>query len=262
MALPTGPRGLLTGASYVPRGTLFLLRHPKAWPYALLPVLFNGLLFAGFVIAGWFLLDDVHAWMLGDPAATDLEGWRRLAGGSLSVLAGIASFLLLLFTAIVGTFLVGALLAGPFQEKLSEVIEELATGQPLPDEPFSLRTLSMDALGAFRSAVERLGIFAVIFVPLFALSLVPVVGLIGAAGALLYTAFFLALGFVDPILSRRRIPLKKKIGHGRRLLAPWMGFGFALLAMLLIPVLQLLASPALVTAGTLLWLDAQDERGG
>jgi len=252
----------LVGASYVLRGAAFLLRHPKAWIYAMLPIACNGLLLALFLVGAWFVLDDVHGWMMGDPAAADEAAhWlRRLAGGSLNALAWVASFLLLLFVSIVGTFLLGAVLAGPFQEKLSEVIEELATGQPLPDEPFSLRTLSMDVFGAVKSAVERLGIFLVLFVPLFALSFVPVIGLAGAAGTFVYTSFFLALGFVDPILARRRIPLMEKIGHGRRLLSPWMGFGFALFAMLLVPLLQLLASPALVTGGTLLWLDSEGER--
>ena len=87
-----------------------------------------------------------------------------------------------------------------------------ATGRPPPDEPLSLRTLSKDGVRAVRSAVQRLTLFSLLYVPLFFLSLVPVVGLVGLAGTLIYSAFFLALNFTDPVLERRKLPLPRKVG--------------------------------------------------
>jgi len=254
----TGVAGFLRGAAYPLRGIRWLVSHRDAWPYALLPALVNGAIVLILALAMISQFDAVFAWLQPDALEAAVEGlpwwktfWRPVANGLLGFVAGV----MLVGASILGGLLVGAILAGPFHEKLSEVVESIATGQPPPDEPINLRTLSKDAYRAMASAVQRLLLFSVFYIPLLFVSFLPVVGLVGVAGTLLYSAFFLALNFSDPALERRKMPTRDKLSWARGALAPWMGFGAGLLGLMLIPLLGLVLAPAFVTAGTLLWLD-------
>jgi len=243
------PLHFVKGASYVPRGLWFLLRHPRAWPFAALPLLVNGLLLVGFLFGAWHLHDDAMGWI----GPEDPAGW-------LVVPLWIGAFLVVVLGAVLATLLLGGILAGPFQEKLSEVIEGLASDSPHVEEELSLRSLAMDALGAMRGATERLGLFVLFVIPLMALSLVPVVGLLGLALLYCWSVFFLALQFSDPYLARRKLPRMEKITRLREQLAMSMGFGVALTLLMLVPLLQIVLSPALVAGGTLMWVDADAQR--
>ena len=255
-----GPVGFLRGLSYPLRGVRWLARNRAAWPYAVLPALVNGLVLLALLILAFTNFSEIHAWIRPDWAEAGQEGarWYAAAGRAvLNVLIGLVTTGLLVGGTLLGGILVGAIIAGPFHEKLSEVVERIATGQPPPDEPLSLGTLTRDVGRAIRSAVQRLSLFALLYIPLFFLSLIPVLGVIGLAGTFVYSAFFLALNFTDPVLERRKIPLPKKIGWASDSLAPWLGFGVALMGVMLVPLLQLVLAPALVTAGTLLYLDVE-----
>jgi CysZ protein len=238
------PMGFLQGASYVPRGLWFLLRHPVAWPFAVLPLLVNAVLLIGFLFGAWLLHDNVSAW-IGPDAPPQ---W-------LAVLVWIGALLIVLLGAAVSTLLIGAILAGPFQEKLSEVIEGLASDDPLVEEGLSVAVVARDALRTVRDSIEQLAVFLLVFLPLLASSFLPVVGI--AALVLLYawSSFFLALQFSDPYFARRKVPRMEKIGRLREQWAMSMGFGFALTALMVVPLLQIVLSPALVVGGTLMWID-------
>ena len=253
-----GLSGFFAGLTYPVRGIRWLLAHREAWPYAALPALVNGLIVLVLAAIAFAQFDALFAWIQPDALDVVVDGapwwktfWRPIANGLLALIVGI----LLVGASILGGLLSGAILAGPFHEKLSEVVESIATGEPAPDEPLTLRTLSMDARRAVSSAVQRLSLFALFYVPLLLLSLIPVIGLVGVAGMILYSAFFMALNFADPTLERRKLNLRAKLAWARGSMLPWMGFGAGLLGLMLIPLLGLLLAPAFVTAGTLLCLD-------
>lgn len=255
----TGLRGYLAGLSYPLRGIKWLASHREVWPYALMPALVNGLIVLMIGLLCFQQFDALFAWVQPDTLGAATDGlpwwktfWRPIANGLLGFVVSIV----LVGASILGGLLSGAILAGPFHEKLSEVVESVATGQPPPDEPINLHTLSKDAYRAVASAVQRLALFLAFYVPLLIISLIPVVGLVGLAGTLVYSAFFLALNFTDPALERRKINLRAKLRWARASLLPWMGFGTGLLGLMLIPLVGLVLAPAFVTAGTLLWLDA------
>ena len=255
-----GVAGFLRGVAYPFRGIGWLLSNRAAWPYAVLPAIVNGVILLALGLYAFANFGDIYAWIQPDWAVASAEGaWYASAGKAvLNFLIGVVTTGLLVGLTLLGGILVGAILAGPFHEKLSEVVERIATGKPPPDEPLSLKTLTKDVGRAIRSAVQRLTLFALLYVPLFFLSLIPVVGLVGLAGTLVYSAFFLALNFTDPVLERRKLPLPKKIAWASESLAAWLGFGAALMLVMLVPLLQLVLAPALVTGGTLLYLDVEE----
>ncbi|MCO4774200.1 MAG: EI24 domain-containing protein [Deltaproteobacteria bacterium] len=254
----TGVPGFLRGLTYPLRGIRWLLANRAVWPYALMPALVNGTIVLILAGIAYTQFDVFFAWVQPDfleAADADLPWWKTFYKPIANVLIGLVVGVLMFVMSILGGLLSGAVLAGPFHEKLSEVVESVATGEAPPDEAFNLSTLSRDAVRAVMSAVQRLSLFGVFYVPLMLLSLIPVVGLVGVAGTLTYSAFFMALNFSDPALERRKINLRQKLRWARHSIAPWMGFGAGLMLLMLIPLLGLVLAPAFVTAGTLLWLD-------
>ena len=170
----------------------------------------------------------------------------------------VLSFLLATGGALVTALVIAAALAGPFQERLSEVVEQLSTGETVVGEKLTPKTLARDGARGLSGALQRAALFGAVYVPLLALSFLPVIGVVGAAGTLLYTSFFGALNFMDPSLERQKLPLRRKIAWGRERMAPWLGFGAALVGLLFVPLVGLLLTPAFVTGGTLLWIDARE----
>jgi CysZ protein len=254
----TGVNGYLSGLTYPWRGIRWLATHRQVWPYALMPAVVNGLIVLVIGVVALQQYDALFAWVQPDALKVFPDAlpwwktfWRPVANGLLGVVLSI----LLVGASVLGGVLSGAILAGPFHEKLSEVVESVATGSPPPDEPLSFRTLSQDAYRAVASAVQRFSLFLTFYIPLLLISFIPFVGLVGVLGTLVYSAFFLAMNFTDPALERRKFSLRKKLGWAQASLVPWMGFGTSLLVLMLIPLVGLVLAPAFVTAGTLLWLD-------
>ena len=272
----SGLRGFLAGLTYPFRGLAFLATNRASWRYAIIPGLVNfGVLLVAFVVS-MFLVDDLAAWLRPEVldaavAAPSAQGGffvnllgsaREVAGvagrGLGTVVLYLLSFLLAAAGAIVGALVLAAALAGPFQERLSEVVEQLATGRALESEKLTPKSLARDGVRAVSTALQRVTLFSVLYIPLFAVSIIPGVGVVGAAGTLVYSSFFGALNFMDPTLERRKLPLRSKLTYARARLAPWLGYGTALLAVLLVPFVGLLLTPAFVAGGTLLWLDTPD----
>jgi CysZ protein len=252
------------GAGYPLRGFVYLARNTRAWPYALLPAALHLVVLLALGTAAYFLIDDVYSAVRPDSLAqplVDAAWWQTILRGLLKALVAVAAFLLVAAGALLGTLLVAAVAAGPCNEQLSEVIELLATGSVPPDEPLRLGGLSRDTARAVVSALQRLTLFGVVYVPLLLLSVVPVLGVVGAVGTFLYSCFFLALNFLDPVLDRRKLGLREKLRWSRSVLGAHMGFGFMLFGLMLVPVVNLLIAPCFVVGGTLLWVDLLGLRG-
>jgi CysZ protein len=248
-----GARGLLMGFACPFRGALFVLGRPATWGRAAVPALVNGLVLLLFVGLALLFLDDLRDLIL--PASLEaIEGWK---GTAVTIVASVLSFVGCLAAAVIGGLLTAAILAGPFAELLSERIEALYRAVEPEDPPFSMGLFARDAARGALGAVGRLLIFGCVYIPLLLASLLPVIGLLFAALTLVYSAFFLAMNFVDPILDRRRLTLGAKVAWARRNLAPWLGFGAASFLVLFIPVANLVIAPALVAGGTLLYVDVE-----
>ncbi len=245
-----GPRGFFRGLLYPFRGAAFLLKRPRTWGRAAVPAAVNGLLLVLFVGLAMFFLDELRALILPERLEL-LEGWK---GTTVTVLATIVSFVLCVLAAVVVALISAAALAGPFAEFLSEQVEDLYRGQT-DDEPFSLRTLGKDIVRGVVGAVGRLAIFGCVYIPLLMASFLPVIGFLFAALTIVYSGFFLAMNFADPVFERRKWNLAAKLGWARANLAVWLGFGLACFGLMLVPLANLLLTPALVAGGTLMFVD-------
>jgi CysZ protein len=156
---------------------------------------------------------------------------------------------------MLGCIAVANLIAAPFNDALSEAVEEIETGHPSP--PFSVARLLRDLGRTLRLELTKLVIYASVMLPALVVSwLLPGVGqLLYMAFALLFTSLYMALDYVDWPASRRRYDLRERLALLRVRPLMTLGFGFAVAACLFVPLLNLLFMPLAVAGGTRLFLD-------
>jgi CysZ protein len=251
-------RRVAAGAWHVPAGFAILVRNPRLWPLAALPVALAVILMFLGAVLGIFLIPRVEAQF--GPTPGEHPVWIELPAS------------LLLWTAMVGTgvFLglgVALLLATPALEQLSRQVEARVRGAPVDSSRSLVWELAQSLRGGFYFLLAAPGVFL--------LGLIPV---IGPFFSVLWGGRAVALQMTDPALTRRGLSLRERWRWHREWLPESQGFGLAGMIGLLVPVANLLLGPALVAGGTLLVLsleplgssetteippprDAPDERG-
>ncbi len=257
--LPPGIRGFFKGLAYPFRGVGWLAKHRAVWPWAIVPLMVGAVALVGCLTGAMFFVDDLYLRLLPDwaVAAPDLAWWKAAGHGLTRFFVGLGAFLLTSGAGLLGALGTIAVLGGPFNEFLSEAVEREATDQDV-GEPLHWKQVLVDVSRGALGSLGRLTLWLAVYVPLAILSLIPGVGVVFAAGTIAYSAFFLAINFTDPVLDRKRLTLREKVGYSRQHLATHLGFGAGIFVLLLIPFAALVVTPGLVTGGTLLFLD----RGG
>jgi CysZ protein len=228
----SGVSSLSTGFGDVGRGFRFLNEHPRLWGWVIAPALVTLLIMTALIAGVAHLVDPAVGWLTGW-----LPGFLRGVASTLVwliVIVGLGAGALLVFVAVVG------IVAGPFNELLSEAVEARLTGKPGP----------RFAVGAFFSSfamgighgIRRLLVAVFSFVLLFALGFIPVIGTIaGLALGFYFTSRSAAYDCYDAVLARRELSYRDKLAflenHRRRTL----GLGVGVTALLFVPVLNLVA---------------------
>jgi CysZ protein len=243
---------LFRGFAYPFRGMAILSRHPGLSRYWLPPIFITFCSLVGSVFLAIAYSDDLTN-LIWKPAAQ---------AGATGFLIGVAhgllhalSFLLGLGLLVVVCIALSTLLAAPFNDALSEAIEELETGSPAP--PFTLRRLVRDLGRTLRLELTKLSIYAAVMGPLLVASwLLPVVGqVLYVLFGTLFTSAYFAFDYIDWPASRRGLGFRERArllgDHPLRAL----GFGFAVWLCLFVPLLNLAFMPLAVAGGTRLFLD-------
>lgn len=131
-------------------------------------------------------------------------------------------------------------------DRVSEEIEQHLTGHP-----GSVEGLSHSILGLFRSALQST-VLAVLGLVGALLNIIP---LLGSILSLLLAATLLGYGFFVVSAGRKGLDLSQRVALLRANLGAIVALGSCALAINLIPVINLLALPVFVVAGTILFLD-------
>ncbi len=228
----------LAGVSYLPGGALFLLRNPRLWPVAISPLLvaavflvigiFSGAFWAGRIEQSLFggALRTMPVW-LGFVIVAGLWAGSLAAGG---ILALACAFVLL----------------GPLFEKLSQKVEEIS-GLKVQGS----KGLRWEVVQSLKTAA-----YFVLGAPLaILLGLVP---FLGPALALVVTGHNVAFQNTDAVLLRRGMVFGERRDFHRRFRPETLGFGMA--AVLLFPLMNILAVPIMVVGATRLVNDLEDVR--
>lgn len=233
-------RGVYDGV----RGAAYLIGHPRLWGWVLAPAIVIALVLVALIggIVG----------MLSAPIATVaavLPGHfaENLLKIAATIVLAIASYSLFISAA--------AVIAGPFNEMLSESIEEHETGEPSPK--FSLLRFVADAAVGMLHAIRRVVVYLFVILALLVLGLVvPVVGSIAATvlGAIA-TARFASYDAYDAVWARRRLRYRQKMAFLRAHRWRTLGLGAVVAGILLVPGLNLVALAIGATGATLRSLD-------
>lgn len=245
---------LSQGARYVVRGFKFpLVEHPRLMGLVAMPALINAVLFIGFIVGVWSwgggLLDGVlvgivdveHAWYV-TPFVWLLQVFSWLFFAML-VVAGC----------FVTVYLIGGVIAAPFNDVLSEKVEAIRLGTP--DPPFSVKKMLADALFAMGQELRRVAFLLVVYLLLLPLHLIPVFGTViwGWLGFLILT-----MDQLDIPLARNRYRFSERLGAVKGNVMVSTGFGAACAGLLWVPLLNFLCLPAAVVGGTLLYADLME----
>ncbi|MEN0061653.1 MAG: EI24 domain-containing protein [Myxococcota bacterium] len=232
----------LTGLTYPLQGFRLVLTHPQLWKYLVAPM-FLSLLALLAALYGSVRLVGAFAETV-EPANLGQEL-------SFFILSGLAYIVAFALTMVV-TYVVANLVAVPFNDRLSDKVEQLTLG-PL-DEPFHLGTLITDLLQSVIHSALSLFLWGFVMVGLLVFHLVPVFGnLMSVLGTTLATGFFLSREMMDGAMSRRRL------GYFHKLRVLWanralcLGFGMVASGFLWLPGLNILLMPMVVAGGTLMF---------
>lgn len=233
-------RRAAAGAWHVPAGLAFLLRTPGLWPLAVLPVVLAALLLLGGLLAGLFAV----------PFADEIVAPAQVRGEVAGLLFAAALYVGLPAAGLVLGLALALLLAAPILERLSLEVERLTRGEV----GSAALGLGWEVLQSLRGALY----FALRTPGMFLVSLVPVVGPVLGA---FWGAHALAFQATESPLQRQGLDFwGRRLWH-RRNRAESLGFGAAGLAMLLVPLANLLLVPALTVGATRLVLELlEDER--
>jgi CysZ protein len=227
-------RRAAAGAWHVPAGFGMLLRSPRLWPLAALPVALALILVLLGAVLGIFLIPRVEALFAPTPGTRPV--WIELPAS------------LLLWTAVVGSgvFLglgVALLLASPALERLSRQVEARVRGSVIESSRGLVWELAQSLRGGFYFLLAAPGVFL--------LGLIPI---IGPFLSMLWGGRAVAYQMTDSALTRRGLGFKGRWRWHREWLPESQGFGVAGMVGLLVPFANLLLAPALVAGGTLLVL--------
>jgi CysZ protein len=223
---------LATGVRDVGRGFAVLRAHPSLWKWLIAPAIVSLLLLIAAIVGIVHAVDPVIGWV-----APHLPSWLAAVAGT------VLRLVVIVLLGAVGLFMfatVAGMIAGPFNEMLSEHVEAAITGRPSP--PFSLREFAHGAVVGVVHSIRRLVAALLGLALVIALGFVPVIGTIAAmlvgawlaAGAASYDSY-------DAVLARRAMAYRDKLAYLARHRGRTFGLGLAVAGMLLVPGLNLIA---------------------
>ncbi len=228
----------------------FLFGHPSLWLWAVLPALLNLLIFAVVAIGLLLNVGTLLEWIWAQP---DLEIWYHWILRGLWYLVFAVFMVGSVIVSYYLVLLVGGTVASPFNDRLSEETERALKG-----DVDDARAGESMAVGIARSAaisLARLLMYLAGLAVLLPLHLVPGFGnLVFAASAACLSAGFLSIEYTDDTLDRRGLSFADKLRTVRHNGALSAGFGAGTSLLLVIPIINLLAMPVAVVAGTVLGL--------
>jgi CysZ protein len=238
-ARPSAPRRLAAGAWHVLAGFGFLIRRPRLWPLALLPAVLAVACLAGGLLGALYTMNRVESMLVPGP-----EKVGPAVGFALTLLVWIGT----LVSGLVLGLAVALVLSAPVLERLSRRVDALVRGRA----PEASRGWRWELAQSFRGTLYFLAAAPGVLL----LDLVPVVG---PPLAVLWGAHALAFQLTDATLARRGLDFAGRRAWHRHWRLETLGFGITGLVALIVPLANILVTPALAVGGTLLVLELEDQ---
>lgn len=252
-------------AAVLPVEAARLLRREKALRrLALYPALLSLLLVSSVCVLAWFYAGDLGELIRGAlPTLEASRPWQWVYVGPgralFWLLTKLAQILLFAAATLFALLLSGAL-AAPFREALSAAVEVHVTGT-LAEPVGGLWITLRDGGRGILEALARLALLLAVWIAVLVLSiLVPIAAPVAPAALAVVTALFATLDYAGHALDRRQLDLAAKARWVSQHRAGALGLGGACLLVSAVPLLNLVAAPILVIAGTLFVLRSASAR--
>ncbi len=242
-------RSFSAGSGYALRG-LRLLNAPGIRRYVAVPLLINIVVFSGGL---WWVKTTLASLISGWVATATgwLPGWLDWLGpllnGLIWLVFGVSALIAVFYT----FSMLANLLASPFNGLLAERIERGETGHQVDSGVSIWKEIAV----APAQEIGKLLYFLLWAIPFLILFLIPVVNVAAPFLWAGFSAWMLALQYVDYPLGNHgiRFAEQRRLLRKNRQLA--MGFGSVILLLTVIPVINFIAMPAAVIGATLMSLD-------
>ena len=238
--------GFARGFRYPLSAPRFLLKRPGLLRYLAIPFLINLLVFSLSVYFGFNLFQDLLA-----TYAPGTDVWYGLL---IYYLAWVVALMLTAVLVFFSFTVIGNLIASPFNELLSERVEQLLIDGRGRDSGSG--HFWRDARQSFLVEIKKMAVFVAGMLLLFSLNLLPGIGsLIYAVLAPLFTLFFLVVEYLAFVLMRKQMSFAEQRRYIFRHPLLMAGFGCGVFCVLAIPFLQFFCIPFAVVGATRLWCD-------
>lgn len=236
-----------TGLNYLWRG-FELIKQPGLRLFVLLPLSINVLVFGVLIYAS---IGQFSEWI--NAALGWLPGWLDF----LSYVMWPAAVLLLLTVVMYSFSLVANLIASPFNGLLSEKVEELLTGEPVPG-PENLGEFLAIVPRSLMREVQKLLYYLPLALAALIISLIfsPIAPVIW----FLLGAWMMVIQYCDYPMDNHLVGFKemKKTIALKRLTSS--GFGAGVMAGTMIPIVNFIIMPVAICGATAYWVDEMRER--
>lgn len=230
-------------------------KNVRTW--LILPILANSVLFAiaWYWVGGW-LVDSIQMFTAGWAFTGFFEFLNPFIRFLLSIVKWFVWLVLLVLLATVFTTVV-QLVSAPFMGFLAAKIDTLYARTPLPEESLwamSKRVLWRETVKFFYWSWRALFIFIGTALLSFLLAPVPVLNLLGPTLWFTWASWMLGIQYIDYGADNRIVPFAQALREYRARRWQVIGFGGGVMALTLVPLVNLIIMPMAVVGGTLLWL--------
>lgn len=250
-------KDLFKGFGCLIEGFTYLVSHPKLWKWAVIPTLINLILLIVMIAVFAHYYGDIYGWLtahLGRIGIENPEHWyTHVADALLWVLDLLFQLLIVILSLIlllIVSYVLGLIIAAPFNDALSERVETMVAGTEPP--PFAWKKFVVDLVRTIRIEALKAGILLAIPVVLFVLNVIPVIGSpLYVALTLLFGSWDLGFAYADLPMGRRVLPFRERIAFGLKNKWAMVGLGSAFV----VPFFNLVFVAPMVVGGTLLYIE-------
>jgi CysZ protein len=235
------------GFFYPFKSIAFFFQHPRVILLSIVPTVINITIYA--LIFYFTYKKLISSLPLADADSQNLAG--QMIESAYNSLIYFLTFVLVLIVSYFVYVLIGGLISAPFNENISQYVEEIVTGNKCPYVPFL-----KDTWLSIKGEILKLILYFSIIVPLFFVNYIPVAGtIISTILGLLFSFFYNSLDFFDYPMQRKMFTLRQKIAGTNSAGILAYGFGAMAFLMMFVPFINSLFKPLLVVSGTKLYLE-------
>lgn len=243
------------GAAYMFRAIRVVFSDWKVLRLAIMPMLINVLIFAGFFFSfNYFLYDWIYS-------AVFIETDQAWYLDAIYWLAGALLFIISLLVVFFGFVAIGLIVAAPFNDFLSAAVERKLTGE-ITETKMALMEL---VIFIVKNESKKIAIILAIQILIALISFIPGVGqIIFAILTPIFLGMVMAFEFTGYTLDRRGFTFADKKGYLKKRWGLSFGFGLTVAATLMVPILNFAILPLAVTGGTMLVVEnpPEEHQGG